>query len=129
MYGLGDGTDPNVTDLSWLGLPGMPSTGTSSSGFPTIPTASSSGSGSDIWSTITAGLNDASKILNTRFGVPQLSPGQYISTSPYGSTMYQLPAGATGGFNVPSSVGGISTTTLLLLGGALLVVMMVAGKH
>lgn len=85
------------------------------------------GTGSNFWDVLTAGINSAGGILKTRYGVPQLNPGQYIQTGPYGSTMIQQPIGG-GGFSIPSMSMGGSSSLLLIGGAALLLVIMMAKR-
>jgi hypothetical protein len=68
-----------------------------------------------------AGLTDASKILGTRYAVPQLNPGQSIITSPSGAvSMSQLPTGAT---SFASSSANSGMILLLLAAAAVAFVM------
>ena len=86
------------------------------------PSATTAG----LLSALNSGIAAAAKTLGTRYAVPQLNAGQYISTGPYGTTTYQLAAGQTSMSSLTSS----SSSMLLLLGGGalLLVMMMMKGK-
>lgn len=102
---------------------------TGSGGYGTPGNATSS---TNIFDAIMAGINSSSKILTTRYGVPQLNPGQYIQTGPGGqSIQYQLAPGQTTGFPGTSSLfsGGSSSGMLMLLGGGLILVLAMSGKH
>jgi len=93
-------------------------------------TAGKATSSTNIFDAIMSGVNASTKILSTRYGVPQLNPGQYLQTGPNGQTIqYQLAPGQSTGFPGLSTFGsGSGGSSLLLIGGGLLVVLMMAGK-
>lgn len=86
----------------------------------------SSGSSSNIFDTIMAGIKGATGILGARYAVPQLNPGQLIQTGPNGqSLMYQGTAGnmSSGIPSMSSLSSGGSMLPLLLVGGVVLFMM------
>lgn len=99
---------------------------------PNSPATQSSASGAaDIINSIANAFKSVSgpgSILASRYAVPQLAPGQLIQTTPYGTTMYQAPAGATS-LNLPTSIGGMSSSTLLLVAAGVVALMFMAGRH
>lgn len=108
--GYGAGYDPTISS---------PTTG---------PYGSTGGavSSTNIFDSIMAGINSSSKILSTRYGVPQLNPGQYIQTGPNGTSIqYQLAPGQTTGFpGLSTLTSGGSILPIALIGGVLLFAMM-----
>jgi hypothetical protein len=111
------------TSLNFPQFPGgLPSPGVPVSPPSTIPSTTPS------WLLpLTQALKSAGGIFGARYSVPQLNPGQLIQSGPYGTTMYQAPAGSTSlPFNIglPGSVGGLNIGTLLLIGGGVVLVMM-----
>lgn len=83
-----------------------------------------SGLGVDYTSIIDTGINDAAKILGTRYAVPQLNEGQYIQQG--NSVLYQAPAGSSGIVPLTTSAGGSSM--LLLLGIGVVVLLLIGMK-
>lgn len=90
---------------------------------PVTPSASPTAAPSNFWTSLTKALTSAGSILSTRYAVPQLNPGQLIQTSPYGTSMYQAPAGASTSLLGPSIFGTTSSALPLLLIGGLVLVM------
>ena len=132
--GLGDVWDPSYnsgdssTSLSYCSM--FPSACMGGGGGNPGGTTGSAVSSTNIFDAIMAGVNASSKILSTRYAVPQLNPGQYIQTGPGGSVQYQLAPGQSTGFPGLSTLGAGGSSGLLLLGGgALLLIMMVSGGH
>jgi hypothetical protein len=81
----------------------------------TPPFMGTPGAGFNWESLLNTGLTDAAGILGTRYAVPQLAPGQTISTTKDGTFMTQLPTGAT-----QAVTAGLSMTTLLLIVGGII---------
>lgn len=79
------------------------------------------------WGFLTPVASSLANIFGTRYAVPQLNPGQSISTGPGGTIITQQPAGVPVA-GLPATVGGISTTSLLLFGGIGLVMVMLMKK-
>ncbi|GEM_PF-1429799 len=81
------------------------------------------------WSTFSnvldTGINDATKILATRYAVPQLNPGQYIQNAQ--GVMYQQPPGSSA-LPLTNSLGS-GGTDLLLIAGLVAVVVLVGGRR
>ena len=71
----------------------------------------------DIWSTIDKSIDAASKILTSRYAVPQLNPGQYMQQG--SNVMYQLNPNQAS-FQTLPSIGGSSLMTYLMVGGAVI---------
>lgn len=137
-------TDPNCGEIStdptqWgWNVGGTSSTDTSSTNLTycqMVPSAcaasgtpgSTSGTNVGFWATLAAQIAKAGiGVTSTRYGVPQLNPGQYIQSGPGGTVMYQQPTSSAGSFSLPtslsSSMGGM--LPIILIGGVLLMVMM-----
>ena len=132
--GLGDDTTADLfpifaTDQSqtgtlfdWSTLGTTPSSG---AGVPSISNPSTTST--NFWSALSAGLTNASKILSTRYSVPQLNPGQAIQSTPYGTIMTQsatgVPSLTVSPFGLTGSsswlvIGGIAVVGILLLSRA-----------
>lgn len=117
---------------NWSSVMGNVSGGAGTPGY-TAPTSQSSNT--SFWNNLAGMFNAAvgrGSILASRYSVPQLAPGQLIQQTPYGTTMYQAPTGATGLPSLSSltsgSIAGVSTGTLLLIGAGLLAFMMFEKK-
>lgn len=97
----------------------------------TTPTTGRSTSSTNIFDAIMSGVNASTKILSTRYGVPQLNPGQYIQSGPNGTVQYQLAPGQSMGFPGLSTFGSgaLGGSSLIPLIGIGLVVLMVASKR
>ncbi len=129
LRGMGDCStcDPVSFTDAGTGNDCIPCGSNPSGSIPTTNPGVFGGSGgSDFWSSISAAINNAGKILGTRYSVPQLNQGQYIQTGPNGSVMFQGgPNTVFGQPSLTSLTGGSlgSMLPLLLIGGVALMVL------
>lgn len=89
-------------------------------------------SSTNIFDAIMSGVNASTKILSTRYGVPQLNPGQYLQTGPGGTVQYQLAPGQSMGFPGLSTFGnslGSGSGLIIPLMGVGLVLLLMMGKR
>lgn len=107
---------------------GNPTIMTGAGGVSSPP--SSSGSTTNWGAVISSIFSPITKLANTRYGVPQLNPGQSITQGPGGTYQYtQNGVGVSASGASLTGTAGLSGSLPLLIGGAVLVALFMSGKR
>lgn len=90
-----------------------------------------SSSSSTNWGAVISSIfSPITKLANTRYGVPQLNPGQSITQGPGGTYQYtQNGVGVSASGASLTGTAGLSGSLPLLIGGAVLVALFMSGKR